>query len=217
MIQQNLKERIFTSLVLLISIFLAFNYNIFLVYLLLIFGVFSFIEFSNLMKKITNSKFIFILTIVLFLIYVFFLFSYTYFFFENLFSKIIFSIVLFSCIFSDIGGFLFGKIFKGPKLTKISPKKTISGALGSFVMCSIFTISSFYFLIKKFDLTILLIAIIISTSCQLGDLFFSYLKRKARVKDTGNFLPGHGGVLDRLDGIFLGVPIGLILILLLLS
>ena len=72
MIQQNLKERIFTSLVLLISIFLAFNYNIFLVYLLLIFGVFSFIEFSNLMKKITNSKFIFILTIVLFLIYVFF-------------------------------------------------------------------------------------------------------------------------------------------------
>lgn len=191
--------------------------NIFLVYLLLIFGVFSFIEFSNLMKKITNSKFIFILTIVLFLIYVFFLFSYTYFFFENLFSKIIFSIVLFSCIFSDIGGFLFGKIFKGPKLTKISPKKTISGALGSFVMCSIFTISSFYFLIKKFDLTILLIAIIISTSCQLGDLFFSYLKRKARVKDTGNFLPGHGGVLDRLDGIFLGVPIGLILILLLLS
>lgn len=217
MIQQNLKERIFTSLVLLISIFLAFNYNFFLVYLLLIFGVFSFIEFSNLMKKITNSKFIFILTIVLFLIYVFFLFSYTYFFFENLFSKIIFSIVLFSCIFSDIGGFLFGKIFKGPKLTKISPKKTISGALGSFVMCSIFTISSFYFLIKKFDLTILLIAIIISTSCQLGDLFFSYLKRKARVKDTGNFLPGHGGVLDRLDGIFLGVPIGLILILLLLS
>lgn len=217
MIQQNLKERIFTSLVLLISIFLAFNYNIFLVYLLLIFGVFSFIEFSNLMKKITNSKFIFILTIVLFLIYVFFLFSYTYFFFENLFSKIIFSIVLFSCIFSDIGGFLFGKIFKGPKLTKISPKKTISGALGSFVMCSIFTISSFYFLIKKFDLTILLIAIIISTSCQLGDLFFSYLKRKARVKDTGNFLPGHGGVLDRLDGIFLGVPIGLILIFLLLS
>ena len=217
MIQQNLKERIFTSLVLLISIFLAFNYNIFLVYLLLIFGVFSFIEFSNLIKKITNSKFIFILTIVLFLIYVFFLFSYTYFFFENLFSKIIFSIVLFSCIFSDIGGFLFGKIFKGPKLTKISPKKTISGALGSFVMCSIFTISSFYFLIKKFDLTILLIAIIISTSCQLGDLFFSYLKRKARVKDTGNFLPGHGGVLDRLDGIFLGVPIGLILILLLLS
>ena len=145
------------------------------------------------------------------------MFSYTYFFFENLFSKIIFSIVLFSCIFSDIGGFLFGKIFKGPKLTKISPKKTISGALGSFVMCSIFTISSFYFLIKKFDLTILLIAIIISTSCQLGDLFFSYLKRKARVKDTGNFLPGHGGVLDRLDGIFLGVPIGLILILLLLS
>ena len=217
MIQQNLKERIFTSLVLLISIFLAFNYNVFLVYLLLIFGVFSFIEFSNLMKKITNSKFIFILTIVLFLIYIFFLFSYTYFFFENLFSKIIFSIVLFSCIFSDIGGFIFGKIFKGPKLTKISPKKTISGAIGSFVLCSIFLISSFFFLIKKFDLTILLIAIIISTSCQLGDLFFSYLKRKAGVKDTGNFLPGHGGVLDRLDGIFLGVPIGLILILLLLS
>ena len=49
---------------------------------------------------------------------------------------------------------------------------------------------------------------ITSISCQLGDLFFSYLKRKAKVKDSGNFLPGHGGVLDRLDGILLGIPFG---------
>ena len=78
-------------------------------------------------------------------------------------------------------------------------------------------ISAVYFLTKKFEITILFVAIIISLGCQIGDLLFSYLKRKAGVKDTGNFLPGHGGVLDRLDGIFVGLPIGFILMMSLIS
>ena len=127
------------------------------------------------------------------------------FFFSNFISlKILIFIILFGCIASDLGGFIFGKIFKGPKLTKISPNKTYSGAIGSLIL-TIITISlMFLFILKLFNYNIILISLIISISCQLGDLVFSYLKRKANIKDTGNFLPGHGRVLDRLDGIFFG-------------
>ena len=119
------------------------------------------------------------------------------------------------CIGSDLGGYIFGKIFKGPKLTKISPNKTISGSLGSLIFACVFFALMFFVFTFDFSYQILLIGIITSIACQLGDLLFSYLKRKAVLKDTGNFLPGHGGVLDRLDGVYLGVPIGFITILIL--
>ena len=111
---------------------------------------------------------------------------------------------------------MFGKIFKGPKLTKISPNKTISGAIGSIIL-SITTVTGliFYFA-GYFDYKILLIGLITSVFSQLGDLFFSLLKRKAKIKDTGNILPGHGGVLDRLDGIFVGLPIGFFTLILII-
>jgi len=126
---------------------------------------------------------------------------------------IIFSLLL-GCAASDIGGFLVGKTFKGPKLTKVSPNKTISGSFGSLILtCIVFSASIFYFT-KSFDYKILIIAIVTSIACQLGDLFFSFLKRKSKTKDTGNFFPGHGGVLDRLDGILLGIPIGFITLIL---
>ena len=116
------------------------------------------------------------------------------------------------CIFSDIGGLIFGKFFGGKKLTKISPKKTISGSLGSFIF-SLALVPLFINLYNNqtdfFLLSILTITI--SFICQLGDLIISYLKRKAKVKDTGDLLPGHGGILDRIDGILLAVPIGLVL------
>jgi phosphatidate cytidylyltransferase len=112
---------------------------------------------------------------------------------------------------SDIGGIVFGKFFKGKKLTKISPNKTISGSIGSFVF-SISLIPFFYkSQIDQNFINILLITIIISLTTQLGDLFISLLKRKAKVKDTSDLLPGHGGVLDRIDGIIFAIPLGIYL------
>ena len=114
------------------------------------------------------------------------------------------------CIFSDIGGYIFGKTFKGRKLTKISPKKTYSGMIGSYV----FPLSLIIILILYLDLNynFIFITIFVSTISQIGDLFISYLKRKAKIKDTGSFLPGHGGLLDRLDGILFAIPVGIFLI-----
>ena len=114
-------------------------------------------------------------------------------------------------IASDIGGLVIGKTFKGKKLTKISPKKTISGSIGSFI----FSFILIPFFISYFNyhsiLSIFLITFLISFTSQIGDLFISYLKRKAKVKDTSDLLPGHGGFLDRIDGIIFSVPIGLLL------
>ena len=124
------------------------------------------------------------------------------------------------CIFSDIGGFVFGKFFKGRKLTKISPNKTLSGSIGSFIL-SLLLVPFFYYnfenpeiLNKKLYFYIFFV-MLISLACQLGDIFISYVKRKAKVKDTGNLLPGHGGLLDRIDGMLLAIPIGLIINLML--
>ena len=118
------------------------------------------------------------------------------------------------CICSDIGGLIFGKIFKGKKLTKISPNKTISGSLGSFIL-SLILVPTFYSIInvKLVDLQdLILLAILVSFFCQIGDLFISLLKRKAKVKDTGKILPGHGGLLDRIDGMLFAIPIGMLLL-----
>tara|TARA_Y200000002_G_scaffold381397_1_gene395338 strand:+ start:114 stop:695 length:582 start_codon:yes stop_codon:yes gene_type:complete len=123
---------------------------------------------------------------------------------------IFYSIIV--CVNSDLGGYIFGKIFKGKKLTKISPNKTISGSIGSFI-CSLLVIPIFISDLSLINLNILiLVTLIISLVSQLGDLFVSYLKRLAKVKDSGNILPGHGGVLDRIDGIIFAVPIGFFLL-----
>ena len=116
------------------------------------------------------------------------------------------------CISTDIGGFLFGRLIKGPKLTKLSPKKTMAGSLGSFLL-SIATALTFklFFPFTISSLSLILLGTAVSFGCQIGDIFFSYLKRKAKVKDTGNFLPGHGGILDRIDGILVGLPFGIII------
>ena len=121
--------------------------------------------------------------------------------------------LFFICICSDIGGFIFGKTFKGKKLTKISPNKTITGSVGSFILPLTLVPIFFYLLPEKFNdlFDLIILAIIVSFMCQLGDLFISYLKRKANVKDTGNLLPGHGGLLDRIDGIIFAVPFGMML------
>ena len=114
-------------------------------------------------------------------------------------------------ICSDIGGLVFGKIFKGKKLTRISPNKTISGSIGAYVF-SLFLLTFFHKELFNYDfLALSLITVLISTTSQLGDLFISLLKRKAKVKDTSDILPGHGGFLDRVDGIIFALPMGILL------
>ena len=132
----------------------------------------------------------------------------------NLFS---FFLVILTCISTDIGGFVFGKIFKGPKLTKISPNKTYSGMLGgiflSIIMINIL-INNIYLLnfnniefTKKIFITVILISLI----SQLGDLIISYFKRLSKIKNTGKIIPGHGGLLDRIDGMIFAFPFAYLL------
>ena len=214
MILSEFKYRIFTSSILLFLIFLLIQNQFILMYSVLVFGVLSLIEFFDLIQKITKNLLLKFISKTLFIIFVStfcILFSYFSFFFQ---LKILLFIFLFGCIGSDIGGYIFGKIFKGPKLTSISPKKTISGSIGSFILTFlVIGILMFYFN-GKLNFKIFVLSFFTSFACQLGDLF-SFLKRKAKVKDTGNFLPGHGGVLDRLDGIFFGIPVGFLTLLIL--
>ena len=123
-----------------------------------------------------------------------------------------FIFVIFISILTDLGGYFFGKFFKGPKLTKISPKKTYSGVFGGFLLSIIggilliklFMNSTVLSMKETFEISILIL--VISLISQLGDLIISYFKRKAKIKDTGKILPGHGGMLDRIDGIIFAVP-----------
>ena len=209
MISKNLKKRIYTSITLLILTLLIIKYNAALVFVLLVFGVVSLLEFMSLINKIKLNKFYSLISNIFFAVYLF-LFCSIFFLLSNFLQlKVIIFILLLGCVASDIGGFIFGKIFKGPKLTRISPNKTYAGSLGSIISTIVVLSSAIFFFTNSFSYVVIIIAIITSIACQIGDLFFSFLKRKARIKDTGDFLPGHGGILDRLDGILIGVPTGM--------
>ena len=213
--KNNLKKRIITSFILIFFIFLIFNSLYLMTLSLLIFGILSILEFFNLTKKIFDKKIKYFLSNLFFIIFIS-IFSFFFFILYNSYqSKFILFVLLIGCVASDIGGYIVGKIFKGPKLIKISPNKTFSGAIGSFIFSCILFSSLIYYESKVFNLTIVIIGLMISLFCQIGDLFFSYLKRKANIKDTGNLLPGHGGLLDRFDGIFFGIPFGFIALILL--
>ena len=128
---------------------------------------------------------------------------------ENNLKYFLFIITI--CIFTDIGGYLFGKVFKGPKLTKISPKKTYTGVFGSFLLSLITGLIFFNYLdiniVNTDPLPLILLILSISLTSQIGDLIISYFKRKAKLKDTGKILPGHGGLLDRIDGLVFVMPL----------
>ena len=204
----NLKKRFLTSSLLFILILVIYKSNFFLLYSLIIFGILSIIEFMNVSKIILKKSIFNFLMNLFFILYIFIFCLLTFIFVNFIQLKILFFALLLCCIASDLGGYTIGKIFKGPKLTSISPNKTISGSIGS-VLFSIITLTFFLFLFyNAFNYKIIIIGAITSIFCQLGDLLFSFLKRKAKIKDTGNILPGHGGVLDRLDGIIIGVPSG---------
>jgi len=206
---KNLKKRTYTSIILFLLLFLMIADNHVMAFFLMLVGIFSILEFFKIILKIFKKNKIkqFFYNII-FIVYIFSFCTYFLIFSSFLHLKILIFMILATCVASDIGGFIFGKIFKGTKLTKISPNKTISGAIGSLIFSSLFIFMFIYYLTKSFDPYIIIIGCIISISCQIGDLFFSFLKRKSFLKDSGNFLPGHGGILDRIDGMLLGIPVG---------
>ena len=199
----EINKRIISSFILLPAVFYliiegSVLFNFFLIIILFL-SIYEFFKFK-LKKYLIYFGIIYLL-----------ISFYTIFLFRNANdenSLSYFFIVFITCISTDLGGYLFGKIFKGPKITKISPNKTYSGVLGSYVL----VIISIYFFLKIQDLTnfltinFLSIVLIISTISQLGDLLISYFKRKTKIKDSGTIIPGHGGILDRIDGMIFAFP-----------
>jgi phosphatidate cytidylyltransferase len=213
----NLKKRIITSVFLILLLIGMFYYSYIMIISLIIISIISWIEFYALISKILKKNIFkdrifrfFYKTLSLFylsgLLYLIFAIESEY---SNLKIYLLYSVLV--AILSDIGGLVCGKIFKGKKLTKISPNKTISGSIGSFIF-SLLLIPFFYKgQIEQNLFNILLITILISLTSQLGDLFVSFLKRKAKVKDTSDLLPGHGGILDRIDSMIFAIPLGIYL------
>ena len=213
----ELKKRIITSFFLLSLLVLMYFYTYILVAVVIIIAVIAWIEFYGMISKIYKTKvlkdqFFKILFKSISLLYIWVL----VFVILTIVSKFpefkifIFYSLLVS-ILSDIGGLIIGKTFKGKKLTKISPNKTISGSIGSFTFSILLVPLFIDYWISYNLLTLFVITFFISLTSQIGDLFISFLKRKAKIKDTSNLLPGHGGLLDRIDGIIFAIPIGLLL------
>ena len=206
----ELIKRLFTSLVLISLLFLSII-NIYVLAIFLIICFFQIIyECYFLLKRNfkNNKKFKLYLLTLLSIIYIayFNIQIFVTFLNNNSSELILLYFIITTCVFTDIGGYIFGKIFRGKKLTKISPNKTYSGLIGSFILSLIFTI---IFFINYLDIEkIILMSLIISSVSQLGDIFISYIKRNAKVKDTGDILPGHGGILDRFDGLIFALPFG---------
>jgi len=209
----ELNKRLITSFVLGVIFFFSILSEVILIFVLIIIFIQLYFEFYSLINKILSKKQKFLLFLISFLIliYIFiFILCIAINFLDkqnNNFFILMMSISV--CIASDIGGYVFGKIFKGKKLTSISPKKTYSGLFGAYILS---VMSSYLIFYNFFSLNyIITFSVIVSTVSQSGDLFVSYLKRKAKLKDTGEFLPGHGGLLDRLDGILFAIPFALAL------
>ena len=210
-------KRILTSLALILLISICLKISYFLLGTLILLCFFAIYEFSQMFKIIFNNKKFLKFISVLFSVIYLAIFSLIVWF--NLSSSEYFHIVstffiLLICVLTDIGGFIFGKIIGGKKITKISPNKTYSGVIGSFILSLLFGYL-FYYTQKEiliFDINVFVIVILVSLASQIGDLMVSFLKRKAKIKDTGSILPGHGGILDRIDGILLGIPLGIFLI-----
>ena len=219
MINKELQKRILSSIVIIpIVVFFIFQGTLFFGFFLSIVFLASSYEWIK-MNKLNFLK-------IIGVCYLFSAFVFAYLLREK-FTIGLFILVLIICIFTDLGGYIFGKVFKGPKLIKISPKKTYAGSLGGFILSLVAGL-----IYSKYTLTgaatygnlstwtgiglnkiYLLFILVISLISQIGDLIISYFKRLAKVKDTGNLLPGHGGLLDRLDGIIFAIPFSYLLLL----
>ena len=199
MIFTELQKRVTSAVILLpVVIFTIIFSQHFFNLLLLLALFFSFIEWFKLNKK--NFNFISISGFVIILLSIFFAY---YLRGNDTKSKTIFLWIVFVCFFSDSGGYFVGRYFGGKKISKISPKKTYAGMYGSFIF-SIFPILIVHFFesnILILSTKSIILSLLFSLLCQLGDMTVSYFKRKNKVKDTGILIPGHGGLLDRIDGL----------------
>ena len=209
------QKRIITSILLfLLVIFCIFVHKYFFITAILVISYFAFDEICIIIVRVRNlnelAKFLFRFISLFYLFGIFALSAMGLYFVDGPFF---FLYILSICICSDIGGYIIGKSVGGKKLTKISPNKTISGSFGSFCF-SIIPLLIFYNINSSeylLSISNFLMCLFTSLVCQLGDLFISYLKRKAKVKDTGSILPGHGGLMDRVDGIIFAIPFVFIL------
>ena len=209
----NLQKRILTSLVIFpLSVFFIImggNYTLSFLYAVLILGNFE--VFSVFKRKISIIILDIILVVSLLCIY--------HLRIDTVSSFVLLLWVIILTISSDIGGYIFGKIFKWKKLTKISPKKTISGVLGSFIfsLASVFLLGVIVKLFTGLNAEIFnqpryyFLALLFSLFAQLGDICISYFKRLEKIKDTGKILPGHGGIFDRIDGLMFVVILAYVL------
>lgn len=204
MIKEEIIKRILSSIILLPTVLFfiikgsfLFNFFIFICFLITTY------EWLKLSKNNLLKLFGTIFIVISF---------YTIFKIRNEFDRDYFHLLLvvIICVSTDIGGYVFGNIFKGPKLTKISPKKTYSGVIGSFLLSLIFTNLFLDFLsnVETFEFTkeMFLFILLVSLVSQIGDIIISYFKRKSKIKDTGTIIPGHGGILDRIDGMIFALP-----------
>ena len=202
---KEFEKRLLSSIILIpIAIFFIIQGSVFFIFFLSLIFLATNYEWAKMIKKNNIIK-------IFGIIFLFFSF-YSAFYIREQSGLNFFLFILIVCIFTDIGGYLFGKTFKGPKLTKISPNKTYAGVIGSFL----FSLIAGLVFIKYVDdigfknndqLEVLLVILFISFISQIGDLIISYFKRKAKLKDTGKILPGHGGFLDRVDGLIFVMPV----------
>ena len=203
--KNELPKRILSSVIIIpIAIFFIIKGSVIFMFFLSILFLATSYEWTIMSKKNNLLK-------LLGIIFLFISF-YTTFKFRNNVNYNEFLFIITICIFTDIGGYIFGKIFKGPKLTKISPKKTYAGVIGSFILSlTAGLIFINYFakdptILDTKGLPVLFLILFISFVSQIGDLIISYFKRKAKLKDTGKIIPGHGGLLDRIDGLIFVFP-----------
>ena len=207
---KELRNRIFSSIIIApLTIYLIYKGSFIFFFFILLCYFISVYEWTLMSKKKR-----YFLPGVIFLTFSFinvYLLRYN---FSNEISLYLFFFVVITCIFTDIGGYLFGKVFKGPKLTKISPNKTIAGVIGSYLL-PIFFINFFFnnffsnFFFNNtyiFKINIFILILLVSTVSQIGDLIISYFKRISNINDTGKIIPGHGGILDRIDGMIFAIP-----------
>ena len=197
---KEIQKRILSSLVIIpLSLFFIIKgLDYFILFLVILFLI-SFSEWLNMAKNLELK--------ILGLFFLLFSFYSTFYFREI--GLEFFLLIIIACVSTDLGGYIFGKYLKGPKLIKISPNKTYSGMLGGFLLAIInsYLFTTVYTSIYIEELKLLILILFISAISQIGDLIISYFKRSSKIKNTGKILPGHGGMLDRIDGMIFVFPV----------